>query len=73
MVSTSGQTKTSPLKIGIGIGIGDYGGMAVMSIEYDNIENALDEADREAESTTERLSHEEVFTKLRQRVNEREV
>lgn len=44
-----------------------------MSIEYDNIENALDEADREAESTTERLSHEEVFTKLRQRVNEREV
>ncbi len=44
-----------------------------MSIEYDNIENALDEADREAKSTAERLLHEEVFTKLRQKVNEREV
>lgn len=55
-----------------------YGKMVVMSIEsysrlVDNTENALDEADREAEYMTERLSHEEVFAKLRQRVNERKV
>ncbi len=34
-----------------------------------NVEQALDEADEYAEATTERLNHEEVFGKLRRRVN----
>ncbi len=51
-----------------------YGSMVVMSIEaYSrlnrNIEQALDEADTYAEATTERMTHEEVFGKLRRRVN----
>ena len=43
-----------------------YGSMVVMSLkEYElltnHIEKALDEAEKEANSTTKRLSHEEVF------------
>ena len=51
-----------------------YGSMVVMSIEQysklkDMLEIKLDEADYQAEMTSERLSHEDVFTKLRGRVN----
>ena len=51
-----------------------YGSMVVMSIEQysklkDALEIKLDEADYQAENTTERLTHEEVFSKLRGRVN----
>ena len=51
-----------------------YGSMVVMSIDAysrmkQNVEQALDEADVYAESTAERMSHEEVFGKLRRRVN----
>ena len=52
-----------------------YGSMVVMSIDaYSrmnrNVEQALDEADAYAEATTERMTHEEVFGKLRKRVND---
>ena len=51
-----------------------YGSMVVMSIEqYSKLKDArelkLDEADYQAENTTERLNHEDVFKKLRSRVN----
>ena len=51
-----------------------YGSMVVMSIEQysklkDMLETKLDEADCLAESTPERLSHEDVFSRLRGRVN----
>ena len=58
-----------------------YGSMVVMSLEkysrlisdreYDDyIENALDEADKEAENpNTKYLSHEEVFGKIRRKLN----
>ena len=51
-----------------------YGSMVVMSIEQysklkDLLEMKLDEADYQAEMSSERLSHEDVFTKLRGRVN----
>ena len=51
-----------------------YGSMVVMSIDaYSrmnrNVEQALDEADEYAETTAERMTHEEVFGKLRRRVN----
>jgi len=58
-----------------------YGSMVVMSIEkyselmsqkeYDEyVENALDEADREAEDpNTKYYSHEEVFGKIRRKLN----
>ena len=51
-----------------------YGTMVVMSIEQysklkDALEMKLDEADYQAGSTAERLTHEDVFTKLRGRVN----
>ena len=47
-----------------------YGSMVVMSIEeysklVDYIENALDEADVQAKTTTKRLSHKEVFDALK--------
>ena len=47
-----------------------YGTMVVMSIKsYSNLidptEMALDEADYQAEHTEKRLSHEEVFSKIR--------
>lgn len=52
-----------------------YGSMVVMSIEQysrlvDSLELKLDEADFQAETTDKRLSHEEVFDKLRRRTNE---
>ena len=51
-----------------------YGSIVVMSIEQysklkDMLETKLDEADCQAEATPERLSHEDVFSKLRGRVN----
>ena len=58
-----------------------YGSMVVMSLEkyselmsqkeYDEyVENALDEADREAEDpNTKYYSHEEVFGKIRRKLN----
>lgn len=50
-----------------------YGTMVVMSIDTyshltDPVEAALDEADVYAETHAERLSHEEVFDKLKDRV-----
>lgn len=47
-----------------------YGSMVVMSIEaysrlVDGIEEALDVADKAADDTKERLTHEEMFSKLR--------
>lgn len=55
-----------------------YGKMVVMSIDsysrlVNNIEDALDEADYVAKNTTKRLSHEEVFLKLRKIANGEEV
>lgn len=62
-----------------------YGSMVVMSIEkyselmsqkeYDEyVENALDEADREAEDpNTKYYSHEEVFGKIRRKLNEEKI
>ena len=59
-----------------------YGSMVVMSIEkyselmsqkeYDEyVENALDEADREAEDPNTRYySHEEIFERIRRKLNE---
>lgn len=51
-----------------------YGSMVVMSIDtYSrmnrNVEQALDEADVYAEATSERMTHNEVFRKLRKHVN----
>lgn len=51
-----------------------YGSMVVLSLEAysrltDNVEIALDEADRIAEEDGRRFSHEEVFANLRRRVN----
>ena len=57
-----------------------YGNMVVMSIEQysalrdgqdDYIERMLDEADREAESTDIRLTHEEVFGEIRRKLSEK--
>lgn len=62
-----------------------YGSMVVMSIEkyselmsqkeYDEyVENALDEADREAKDpNTKYYSHEEVFGKIRRKLNGEEI
>lgn len=52
-----------------------YGSMVVMSIEAyskltESIEDALDVADKMAEETNERYSHEEMFAKLRETVHE---
>ena len=51
-----------------------YGSMVVLSLEAysrltDSVETALDEADRVASENKERYTHEEVFSKLRRRVN----
>lgn len=57
-----------------------YGNTVILSVEqysalcggYDEyIEARLDEADREAESTDIRLTHEEVFDKIRRRLSEK--
>ena len=47
-----------------------YGAMVVLSLEeyaslVDNVEMKLDEADKIAETTKERLSHEDVFRNVR--------
>jgi len=47
-----------------------YGTMVVMSIEAysqltERAEQTLDEADRQADETSERLTHEDVFEKLK--------
>ena len=52
-----------------------YGTMVVMSIEEysrltNPVETALDEADRQAEKTTKRLTHEEVFAAARKAIND---
>ena len=51
-----------------------YGSMVVMSIEAysrltDSLEEALDIADRAATETSERLTHEELFEKIRGTLN----
>jgi prevent-host-death family protein len=51
-----------------------YGSMVVLSIEAysrltDNIEHALDIADRYAEETDERYTHDDMFTRLRGAIN----
>lgn len=51
-----------------------YGSMVVMSLEKyaeltDEIEIRLDEADKEADLTDKRYEHEEIFKKIRGRVN----
>ena len=51
-----------------------YGSMVVMSIDaysrmIQDVEQVLDETDEYAESNTERMSHEDVFGKIRRRGN----
>lgn len=51
-----------------------YGSMVVMSLETysrltDNIEYDLDQADIAAESNSKRMSHEEVFGSIREKLN----
>lgn len=51
-----------------------YGAMVVLSIEAysrltESVETALDEADRAALEDEKRYTHEDVFSKLRRRVN----
>mgnify|MGYP000853059771 CR=1 FL=1 len=53
-----------------------YGSMVVLSLEKyaeltDDIELKLDEADREAESSDVRYTHDEVFSRVRSRINEK--
>ncbi len=52
-----------------------YGKMVLLSIEeysrlIDRIEFKLDEADIQAESTNERMLHDEIFSKIRSKINE---
>jgi len=52
-----------------------YGTMVVMSLESysrltDDVEYKLNEADRQAEETSVRLTHEEVFSKIRGKLHE---
>ena len=52
-----------------------YGAMVVLSLEMysrltDNVEIALDEADKAAKEDTRRMTHEEVFGNLRRKLNE---
>lgn len=51
-----------------------YGSMVVMSLEkyaelIDNVEAKLDEADKVAALDDTRYTHDEIFTRLRERVN----
>ena len=53
-----------------------YGSMVVMSIEkyeklIDCIESKLDEADLEAQNTSKRYTHNEVFSKVRRKLNDK--
>lgn len=52
-----------------------YGSMVVLSLDaysslVDGIESSLNEADNVARMNSARLSHEEVFSRIRSRVNE---
>ncbi|MBO7353237.1 MAG: type II toxin-antitoxin system Phd/YefM family antitoxin [Lachnospiraceae bacterium] len=52
-----------------------YGSMVVMSIDTysrmcKNVEQALDESDEYAASNTDRMTHEDVFGKMRKQINE---
>ena len=52
-----------------------YGSMVVLSLDAysrlsEDVEYALDEADRAARENDTRYTHEEVFSKLRRRINE---
>ena len=52
-----------------------YGTMVVLSLEAysrltENTEYSLDMADKAAEENNERYTHEEVFSKLRRRIND---
>ena len=52
-----------------------YGSMVVLSIEAysmltESIEDALDVADKMADETNKRYTHEEMFSKLRETVND---
>ncbi|MGX8685568.1 MAG: type II toxin-antitoxin system Phd/YefM family antitoxin [Spirochaetales bacterium] len=53
-----------------------YGTMVVLSLEaygklVDQVELALDAADNQAKTTSERLTHSQVFSKLRETVDEK--
>ncbi len=53
-----------------------YGAMVVLSLEQysrltNNIEEMLDAADAQAAKSDERLSHDEVFGKVRKKLNEK--
>lgn len=53
-----------------------YGSMVVLSINaysklIENVEYALDVADEMAKESDERLTHDEVFSKLRKQINEK--
>lgn len=53
-----------------------YGAAVVLSLDMysrltDGVEISLDEADRLAEEDSRRMNHEEVFGKLRRKVNDR--
>ena len=53
-----------------------YGTMVVLSLEKyaeltDDIELKLDESDKEADSTDARYTHDEVFSRVRERINAR--
>ena len=52
-----------------------YGAMVVLSLEAysrltEGVENALDEADQAAVEENSRYTHEEVFSRIRRRVND---
>ena len=52
-----------------------YGSLVVMSIDTysrmcKNVEQALDESDEYAASNTDRMTHEDVFGKMRKQINE---
>ena len=53
-----------------------YGAMVVLSLEeyaslVDNVEMKLDEADKAAETTKERVSHEDVFRNIRSEIHDK--
>jgi prevent-host-death family protein len=53
-----------------------YGSMVVMSLEKyarltDDVEVKLDEADKEADLTDIRYTHDEVFSNIRRKINEK--
>ena len=50
------------------LAIEDYERLSFAMKEYNYIESKLDEADKQAETTTKRYSHEEVFSSLREKI-----